>query len=108
MSAAPSAHDDRGNSVQQHEWQAGMKASDTVALRATRPLPLTRMGFGGAPLGNLYRRISEDDAQGALQAAWGAGIRYFDTAPQSGLGRSDQRFGTALRNWDRRVLTLST
>nr|WP_295467841.1 aldo/keto reductase [Mesorhizobium sp.] len=85
-----------------------MKASDTVSLRAARPVPLTRMGFGGAPLGNLYRRISEDDAQGALQAAWAAGIRYFDTAPQYGLGRSEQRVGTALRGWDRRALTLST
>lgn len=85
-----------------------MKASDTVALRAARPVPLTRMGFGGAPLGNLYRRISEEDAQGALQAAWAAGIRYFDTAPQYGLGRSEQRFGTALQAWDRRALTLST
>ncbi len=85
-----------------------MKASDTVALRATRPVPLTRMGFGGAPLGNLYRRISDEDAQGALQAAWAAGIRYFDTAPQYGLGRSEQRFGTALQGWDRRALTLST
>lgn len=85
-----------------------MKASDTVSLRAARPVPLTRMGFGGAPLGNLYRRISEDDAQGALQAAWAAGIRYFDTAPQYGLGRSEQRVGTAVRTWDRRALTLST
>ena len=85
-----------------------MKASDTVSLRAARPVPLTRMGFGGAPLGNLYRRVSEDDAQGALQAAWAAGIRYFDTAPQYGLGRSEQRFGTAVRTWDRRALTLST
>lgn len=85
-----------------------MKASDAVSLRAARPVPLTRMGFGGAPLGNLYRRISEDDAQGALQAAWAAGIRYFDTAPQYGLGRSEQRVGNAVRTWDRRVLTLST
>ena len=85
-----------------------MKASDSVALRATRPVSLTRMGFGGAPLGNLYRKVSDEDAQGALQAAWDAGIRYFDTAPQYGLGRSEQRVGTAVRTWDRRALTLST
>ena len=66
------------------------------------------MGFGGAPLGNLYRRIEEADAQGALQAAWDAGIRYFDTAPQYGLGISERRFGEALRRWDRGDLTLST
>ncbi len=85
-----------------------MKASDQIPLRAARPVPLTRMGFGGAPLGNLYRKISEEDAQGALRAAWDAGIRYFDTAPQYGLGRSETRFGTAIRGFDRGALTLST
>jgi D-threo-aldose 1-dehydrogenase len=87
---------------------SGMRASDSVALRGARPVSLTRMGFGGAPLGNLYRRISEADAQGALSAAWNAGIRYFDTAPQYGLGRSEKRFGTAIERWDWGALTLST
>jgi D-threo-aldose 1-dehydrogenase len=85
-----------------------MNASDQVALRAARPVPLTRMGFGGAALGNLYRRIAEEDAQGALDAAWQAGIRYFDTAPQYGLGRSEARFGAAIRRFDRSELTLSS
>jgi D-threo-aldose 1-dehydrogenase len=66
------------------------------------------MGFGGAPLGNLYRKVSEENAQGALQAAWDAGIRYFDTAPQYGLGRSEMRFGKAISGLDRDALTLST
>ena len=85
-----------------------MKASDVVPLRAARPVSLTRMGFGTAPLGNLYRKVSDEDAQGALQAAWDAGIRYVDTAPQYGLGRSEQRVGMAVRTWDRGALTLST
>lgn len=85
-----------------------MKASDTVALRKSRPVPLTRMGFGGAPLGNLYRKVSEEDAQGALQAAWQMGIRYFDTAPQYGLGISEARIGAAARRFGRNSLTLST
>lgn len=85
-----------------------MKASDIIGLRAARPLPLTRMGFGGAPLGNLYRKVAEEDAQGALKAAWDVGIRYFDTAPQYGLGRSEARFGKAIRDFDRDALTLST
>lgn len=85
-----------------------MKASDTVPLRNSRPVPVTRMGFGGAPLGNLYRKVSEEDAQGALQAAWDAGIRYFDTAPQYGLGRSEARFGEAIRRFGAGNLTLST
>lgn len=85
-----------------------MKASDKVRLRKARPVPLTRMGFGGAPLGNLYRKVSDEDAQGALRAAWEAGIRYFDTAPQYGLGLSELRFGEAMHHVDRNALTLST
>ncbi|NNE88677.1 MAG: aldo/keto reductase [Silicimonas sp.] len=87
-----------------------MKANDKTLLnnRTTIPVPLTRMGFGGAPLGNLYRKISEEDAQAALQAAYDAGIRYFDTAPQYGLGRSEGRFGKALARFNDDEVKLST
>ena len=76
--------------------------------RTARPVPLTAMGFGGAPLGNLYRKITEEDAQAALQAAYDAGIRFFDTAPQYGLGRSEGRFGAALKRFGRDNVQLST
>ena len=87
-----------------------MKASDTTLLnsRARHPVVLTRMGFGGAPLGNLYRQISEEDAQASLQAAYDGGIRFFDTAPQYGLGRSEGRFGKAIQRWGRDSIRLST
>lgn len=87
-----------------------MKASDTTLLnnRSKIPAPLTRMGFGGAALGNLYRKIAEEDAQAALQAAYDAGIRYFDTAPQYGLGLSEMRFGDAIRRFGRDDIQLST
>lgn len=76
--------------------------------RTPRPVPLTAMGFGGAPLGNLYRTITEEDAQATLQAAYDAGIRFFDTAPQYGLGRSEGRFGEALKRFGRDTVQLST
>lgn len=76
--------------------------------RTARQVPLTAMGFGGAPLGNLYRKISEEDAQATLQAAYDAGIRFFDTAPQYGLGRSEGRFGEALKRFGRDTVQLST
>lgn len=87
-----------------------MKVTDTTVLnsRTTRPIELTRMGFGGAPLGNLYRKVTEENAQAALQAAFDAGIRYFDTAPQYGLGRSEERFGVALNRFGRDDILLST
>ena len=76
--------------------------------RTASPVALTQLGFGGAPLGNLYRKIKDDEAQATLDAAWDAGIRYFDTAPQYGLGRSEIRFSEALRRFDTDALTLST
>ncbi len=87
-----------------------MNASDTTLLnhRTKTPVPLTRMGFGGAPLGNLYRKVSDADAQAALQAAFDAGIRYFDTAPQYGLGLSEMRVGTGLARFGRADIQLST
>ncbi len=71
-------------------------------------LPLTRLGFGGAPLGNLYRAIDEDTAQATLQAAHDGGVRLFDTAPLYGLGLSEERFGRALAHWQRDDMVLST
>lgn len=87
-----------------------MNPTETRLLnqRTNRPVPLTAMGFGGAPLGNLYRKITEDEAQDTLQAAFDAGIRYFDTAPQYGLGRSEVRFGEALKRFGRGSVQLST
>jgi D-threo-aldose 1-dehydrogenase len=71
-------------------------------------MQLTRLGFGGAPIGNMYREVSDADARGALDAAWDAGMRYFDTAPHYGLGLSERRFGDALRGRPREDLVLST
>lgn len=87
-----------------------MKPSETTLLnsRTKIPVPLTRMGFGGAPLGNLYRKVSDADAQAALQAAYDAGIRYFDTAPQYGLGRSEMRFGAGIARFGRVDIQLAT
>jgi D-threo-aldose 1-dehydrogenase len=53
---------------------------ETRALGRTR-VRVTRLGFGGAPLGNLFRPIPEAVAVDTVRAAWAAGVRYFDTAP---------------------------
>ena len=72
------------------------------------PIPLTVMGFGGAPLGNLYTAITEADAAATLESAWDVGLRVFDTAPQYGVGLSEERFGRALARRPRREYVLST
>lgn len=66
------------------------------------------LGFGGAPLGNMFRAVSEAQAEETLHAAWNAGIRYFDTAPVYGTGLSEHRFGHALRSRVRDEFVLST
>ncbi len=71
-------------------------------------LTFTELGFGAAPLGNLYRAISEDDAQDTLSRAWDAGVRFFDTAPLYGLGLSETRLNTFLRGKQRDDYVLST
>ena len=69
---------------------------------------LTAMGFGGAPLGELFTRVGDADAAATLQAAWDAGIRYFDTAPWYGRGQSEHRFGRFLYRQPRPDFVLST
>jgi len=76
--------------------------------RGGRPLEFTEIGFGTAPLGNLYRAISDEEADAVLQAAWAGGIRYFDTAPLYGLGLSETRLNRFLRGRPRDDYLLST
>lgn len=71
-------------------------------------LTFTELGFGTAPLGNLYKAISDDKAQALLTAAWDGGVRYFDTAPLYGLGLSETRLNRFLRNKPRDDYVLST
>ena len=71
-------------------------------------IPLSRLGFGGGPLGNLYAEVSDVDAFGALGAAWDAGVRYFDTAPHYGLGLSERRIGSFLADRPRASFVVST
>lgn len=71
-------------------------------------LTFTELGFGTAPLGNLYRAISDDDAHDILTRAWDAGVRYFDTAPLYGLGLSETRLNRFLRGKPRDSYVLST
>jgi len=69
---------------------------------------LTQLGFGGAPLGELFVRVDEATAAATLQAAWDAGVRYFDTAPYYGRGLSEIRTGRFLDNKPRSEFVLSS
>jgi D-threo-aldose 1-dehydrogenase len=69
---------------------------------------LTALGFGASAIGNLYRETSPEEAAGAVDASWSAGIRYFDTAPHYGLGLSEARLGAALRGHPRDSYVISS
>jgi D-threo-aldose 1-dehydrogenase len=79
----------------------------------SKPLPeplrrVTRLGFGGAAIGNLFAEVDDESAAAAVNAAWDNGIRYFDTAPHYGLGLSERRLGAALRDRPADGYVLST
>jgi len=83
----------------------------TLPMKTRQPrtgLPLSRLGFGAAQLGNLYRETSDEDAMAAVDRAYERGIRYFDTAPHYGLGLSERRLGAALARRPRDEFMLST
>jgi len=66
------------------------------------------IGFGSAPLGNMYRNIPEQEALDTVESAWQQGIRYFDTAPMYGAGLGEARLGEALQHHPRNEYVLST
>ena len=79
----------------------------------TRPLgrtglPVSVIGFGAAPLGDLYARLDDAEAIATVEAAAQAGITLFDTSPHYGNGLSEHRCGTALRRMGRGGVVLST
>ncbi|MFI6638422.1 aldo/keto reductase [Streptomyces sp. NPDC050504] len=69
---------------------------------------VSELSFGAAGIGNLRAPVDPELAAATLDAAWDAGIRYFDTAPHYGLGLSERRVGEALRGRPRAEFTVST
>lgn len=66
------------------------------------------LGFGTAPLGNMFRDIPEEEARATVDAAWNDGIRYYDTAPLYGAGLAELRIGEALAQRPRQDYVIST
>lgn len=77
-------------------------------MASTHFVPPGPLGFGGAPLGNMFDIVPDETAEAALVAAWDTGVRHFDTAPHYGNGLSERRFGNVLRRYPRGAFTLST
>ncbi|MDA0353707.1 MAG: aldo/keto reductase [Chloroflexi bacterium] len=72
----------------------------------TTEIEVTKLGLGGGSLG--LGGVSDGDAPGIVDAAWAGGVRYFDTAPLYGTGRSEARVGAALSQRPRDEFVLSS
>jgi aryl-alcohol dehydrogenase-like predicted oxidoreductase len=57
-------------------------------------LTVAPLGFGGGPLGDPH--VSAEACLETVKAAWAGDVRFYDTAPYYGLGRSERRLGVAL------------
>ncbi len=67
-----------------------------------------KFGLGGVAIGNGFKELSDAEAEKTLEAAWEAGVRYYDTSPWYGLGLSERRFGHFLHNKKREGYVLSS
>lgn len=85
----------------------------TLSTLPARPLgrsgiAVSALGFGGAPLGDLYALLDEASAVAAVEAALAAGVNLVDTSPLYGHGLSEHRIGAALRRSGRKDVVIST
>ncbi|MFF9359652.1 aldo/keto reductase [Streptomyces griseoluteus] len=67
-----------------------------------------RIGLGTAPLGNMFRAVSDEEVSATLDAAWDQGIRYYDSAPLYGAGLAEIRLGELLSHKPRDEFVLSS
>lgn len=70
--------------------------------------PPVKFGMGGVPLGNEFQVVTDEQAYATIEAAWNAGVRYYDMAPWYGLGLAERRYGNFLHTKRRGEYVLST
>jgi D-threo-aldose 1-dehydrogenase len=84
-----------------------MNMNDNATSSVHYKLPF-KFGLGGVPLGNEFAVVTDKDAYAILEAAWSAGIRYYDVSPWYGLGLAERRFGSFLHNKNRSEYVVSS
>jgi D-threo-aldose 1-dehydrogenase len=85
----------------------GYEPTAPVSLGRTGVV-VTRLGFGTAEIGGLYRAVSDADGAAMVGHAWDLGVRYFDTAPLYGYGNAERRLGAGLRDRPRAGFVVSS
>lgn len=71
-------------------------------------LEVTVLGFGSAPLGDIYEILDDNVAIETVETAAQSGVNLFDTAPLYGQGSAEHRVGTALRRRPKGSFFVST
>jgi D-threo-aldose 1-dehydrogenase len=74
----------------------------------TSNVDVTVLGLGGAPLVGLKSPVPAAQARAAIEAAYDAGVRLFDTSPFYGIGLSEHRMGSVLCEKPVRDFVVST
>jgi D-threo-aldose 1-dehydrogenase len=82
--------------------------SDTNSGSSVHYKPPIKFGLGGVPLGNEFAVVTDKDAYAILEAAWSAGVRYYDVSPWYGLGLAERRYGSFLHNKKRSDYVISS
>lgn len=90
--------------------ETGAAGSGAIAKRrlGRSDLDVSELGFGTAPLGDLYGVLDDAEAIAAAEGAVRSGMILVDTAPHYGQGLAEHRVGTALRRVGRAQVVLST
>ncbi len=74
----------------------------------TTGISVTALGLGGAPLGGLFSTVGAENAVNTVRRGYELGVRFFDTAPLYGRGKSERFYGQALSEYDRDSYILSS
>ncbi len=77
-------------------------------MNAFEIFPEKTFGLGGVPFGNEFAYVTDEIAYATIEAAWNAGVRYYDTSPWYGLGLAERRLGTFLHKQTRSEYILSS
>src|SRR5712671_6508611 len=102
LPTSASAQGNTGNSRSMNSMENDANSGSNVYK------PPFMFGLGGVPLGNEFAVVTDKDAHAILEAAWSAGIRYYDVSPWYGLGLAERRFGSFLHNKKRSEYVISS
>jgi D-threo-aldose 1-dehydrogenase len=86
----------------------GSSMGQTMGSSTGHSKPPFKFGMGGVQLGNEFEVVADEEACATIEAAWNAGVRYYDMAPWYGLGLAERRYGNFLHTKKRSEYVLST